>query len=205
MRTAAARLFGLITYTQSRFELTPLGFEILGSDERVRRTARATAFFSVPLFSKVYNEFKGKQLPPRPHGLEAAFARFGVPDKQRGNARIAFDKSARQAGFFDAGADRLVEPIIAGAALSGMGTVAADASVIKGDSGAPVFRQSKTHEREDGDLHPFIRGLLETLPKVDSDWPIEGRRRWLQTAAYIFDLLYKGDGTIAISADKASD
>jgi hypothetical protein len=46
--------------------------------------------------------------------------------------------------------------------------------------------------------HPFIEGLLKTLPEPDDDWPAAGRVKWLQTAANIFDLIYKGDGGIKI-------
>ena len=203
MRVAAARSFGLVAFNQSRFELRSLGFEILGTDERARRAARAQAFLSVPLFARAYEEFKGKPLPPRPHGLESAFVRFGVPDKQRANARNAFDKSAKQAGFFDAGMDRLVEPIIGSAAFAGNSTVRADTMVIKADSSdAPVGSPHSSDNDESGN-HPFIRGLIETLPPVRSDWPAEERGKWLRTAAHIFGLIYKGEGEISISVVKA--
>jgi hypothetical protein len=100
MKVAAARMFGLIAYAQGKYELTTPGFLILESDEMRQKAARAEAFLSVPLYRRVYEEFKGKQLPPRPIGLERAFAKFGVSSKQTSNARLAFDKSATQAGFF---------------------------------------------------------------------------------------------------------
>jgi hypothetical protein len=46
--------------------------------------------------------------------------------------------------------------------------------------------------------HPFIEGLLQTLPEPQDDWPATGRVKWLQTAANIFDLIHKGDGGIKI-------
>jgi hypothetical protein len=49
-------------------------------------------------------------------------------------------------------------------------------------------------------LHPFVRGLLDTLPEPETNWTVEGRAKWLQAAANIFDLMYKGDGKITISA-----
>jgi hypothetical protein len=42
--------------------------------------------------------------------------------------------------------------------------------------------------------HPFIEGLLQTLPEPHTDWPAQDRAKWLQTAANIFDLIYKGEG-----------
>lgn len=54
------------------------------------------------------------------------------------------------------------------------------------------------------DLHPFVVGLLQTLPKPESDWPVEQRVRWLQTASGIFDLIYKGNSGAAITIDVSS-
>lgn len=39
-------------------------------------------------------------------------------------------------------------------------------------------------------LHPFIEGLLKTLPNPESDWPVAKRVKWLQAASNIFDLIY---------------
>jgi hypothetical protein len=189
-KTATARIFGLITYVQGKFELTNLGFSIIDPDERRQKAARAEAFFTVPLYKRVYDEFKGKQLPPR-HGLEQAFARFGVPSKQTYNARLAFDKSANQAGFFPTGPDRLIEPIIGGAISptgpTGPGpsgpshTRLQAASLSVGESGAEFG------------LDPLIQGLLRRLPKSGEAWEADKRARWLQTLAANFDMVYTSD------------
>jgi len=52
--------------------------------------------------------------------------------------------------------------------------------------------------------HPFIEGLLKTLPEPESDWPAAACVKWLQTAANIFDLIYKGDGGIEIRSAMAN-
>jgi hypothetical protein len=41
------------------------------------------------------------------------------------------------------------------------------------------------------DLHPFFRGLLETLPEIGADWATAEREQWLETARNIFGLLYR--------------
>jgi hypothetical protein len=192
-KVSTARMFGLIANVQGKYELTQLGFLALDSDEKRQRRARSEAFLTVPLYRRTYDEFKGKQLPPRPHGLEQAFLRFGVAAKQRANARIAFERSARQAGFLAAGEDRLIEPIIGG---------------MRSDQGAPEgdkndgFPVKATIAATAAKLfHPFIQGLLDTLPEPGTNWRLEGRAKWLQAAAYNFDLIYKGgDGEIKISA-----
>lgn len=38
--------------------------------------------------------------------------------------------------------------------------------------------------------HPFIEGLLDKLPDAETEWTLEGRKKWLQTASTIFDLMY---------------
>jgi hypothetical protein len=40
----------------------------------------------------------------------------------------------------------------------------------------------------------IVHGLLKTLPEPDTEWASSARLKWLQTAANIFDLIYKGDG-----------
>jgi hypothetical protein len=170
---------------------------------------------NVPLFRRVYEEFKGKQLPPRPHGLEQAFVKFGVATKQANYARLAFDKSAEQAGFFAAGPDRLIEPIIGGGKVRFAGVSSATATAGVGHLSVERNRSTAEENNSDGEngrtavessapetrrLHPFIQGLLDSLPEPDTNWTVEGRAKWLQAAANIFDLMYKGSGEIQITA-----
>jgi hypothetical protein len=199
MKVATARIFGLITNVAGKYELTDIGFAIVdGKDERRQRQARAEAFLKVPLYRRVYDEFRGKQLPPRPHGLEQAFVRFGVSAKQKEAARLALDKSAGQAGFFAAGQDRLVEPIIAG----GMNPPPPPREEDNGDGngGGGNGRRQVDPEPDTSGFHPFIQGLLDTLPEPNTNWTVEGRAKWLMAAANIFDLIYKGAGKIEIVA-----
>jgi len=195
-KVATARIFGLVTYVQSKYELSNIGFAILDSDEKRQRQARAEAFLSVPLYKRVYEDFRGKQLPPRPLGLEQAFVTYGVAPKQKTNARLAFDKSAKQAGFFSAGPERLIEPIIGGTTPQSERRGAPDEEGNGGGRG----RTGSYIDSEASGLHPFIQGLLGTLPEPQTNWTVEGRAKWLQAAANIFDLMYKGSGEIHITA-----
>jgi hypothetical protein len=45
-----------------------------------------------------------------------------------------------------------------------------------------------------GNHDPLILGLFQKLPEPDADWPAKDRLKWLQSAANIFDLVYKGEG-----------
>jgi hypothetical protein len=54
---------------------------------------------------------------------------------------------------------------------------------------------------EAANFHPFIQGLLDSLPEPGTNWALEGRAKWLQAAALNFDLMYKGgNGEIRVSA-----
>jgi hypothetical protein len=200
-KVATARMFGLIANKQQgKYELTTLGFEIVDDAEKRHRKARADSFLTIPLYRRVYDEFRGKQLPPRPHGLEQAFVKFGVAAKQVGNARIVFERSARQAGFFGAGPERLIEPIIGNVPpaerRAAIEDEPAEEDTGRGSTGNQAIR-SRT-------LHPFIEGLLDALPEPNTNWALEGRAKWLQAAAYNFDLMYKGadDQTVLIEIKK---
>ena len=195
-KTGAARLFGLLTFNGGRFEITNIGSAIVDTDERRARAARAEAFLKVPLYARAYETFRGRQLPPRPNGLEQAFIQFGVAPKQKTNARLAFDRAAKQAGFFSAGPDRLIEPIIAGVPIV--------SPPFPDESDEPEAHAAEAERPEPTGLHPFIQGLLKSLPEPDTNWSVEGRAKWLQAAANIFDLMYKGSGDISITSKPVS-
>jgi len=93
-------------------------------------------------------------------GLNMHLSTFGVAAKQKTNARLAFDKSANQAGFFPNGPERLIEPIL-GMSLpidrSRAATIEDDDNFREG----PAERSAT----QDSSLHPFIQGLLDTLPE----------------------------------------
>lgn len=192
LNVSTARIFGLTENDKGRVTLTELGRRVV--DPAQERRARAEAFLVVPLYKAIYDKYKGHMLPP-PAALEREIASLGVSSKQTDKARQAFERSATQANFFEHGKERLVMPAFA--------------------PGAPeTMRVEPEKEREDkkggggggsgggsDDLHPFILGLLETLPKPKQEWSVDQRVRWLQTASGIFDLIYTGnDGsTVTVS------
>jgi hypothetical protein len=201
-KIATARIFGIIDTVQGRYQLTELGFAI--TDKGREKAARIDAFLTVPLYCRVYEEFRNRQLPPRPLPLEHAFVGFGVAPKQKERARQAFDRSAQQAGFFEQGGrDRLIRPPVGSTSqssfdeestggLRGETDTAADGPSYGGggSNGGGGGRR--------GRLHPFIQGLLDSLPEPETNWAEEGRTKWLQAAANIFDLMYKGDASISV-------
>lgn len=205
-KIATARMFGLIETVQNKYQLTSLGFAI--TDAGRQKAARADAFLGVPLYRKVYDTFRNQQLPPRPSGLERTFVGFGVGQKQAANARVAFDNSAQQAGFFENGRDRLIRPPVAGLSNSASESIdqsSVDAAPFQQEArDRPAYR-SGSNGGSGGGRHPFIEGLLERLPEPDTVWSIEGRAAWLEAAASVFKLIYQGDGRITITADIRSE
>lgn len=187
-KIAATRMFGLIETVSGKYQLTRLGFDIVDSDSERAKSARAQAFLSVPLYRRTYDEFRNTKLPPRPYGLENAFVGFGVAAKQKDKARRAFDSSARLAGYFEHGSDKLVPPVIM---LDNDKEPAGRKSDLGGDR-----TRTRTDER-DGESsvdNHFIKGLLDELPmKVGGKWSHAERVKWLQLAAQCVDMLYTAD------------
>lgn len=95
-------------------------------------------------------------------------------------ARQGFERSAEQAGFFEAWENRLVMPAFAPAAVQ------EPASEEKrgggggsGDGGPP------------SGVDPIIQGLLARLPKSGEVWPEADRDLWLDLLKGSFKLIYK--------------
>ena len=191
LKVSAARQFGLVDFNQSKFQLTDLGFAIVDKNEAREKAARAQAFLSVPLYRRLYDDFKGRQLPPRPLGFEQTLVQLGVTPKQKANARIVFERSARQAGFSTVDPDRLIEPILGATGSLDQGSPGAGseerrhaplAARSSGMSGPPPISQPA--------LDPLIQGLLTRLPKAGDGWSKEKRERWLTTLRANLDMIY---------------
>lgn len=195
LRISGARTFRLIESIEGKFKLSDLGERILSSDENEARNARREAFLGIELYQKTFETFRNKNLPPRPLGLEFAFVEFGVPPKQKDKARLAFERSAQFAGFFHAGKDRLVEPIIPGASSSN-GRQAHEASVGSGRMEVPIADPLPTAAQQ-----LLIKGLLERLPHPDEKWTVNERARWLRALAVNLAMIYgaEDDSEITIA------
>jgi hypothetical protein len=197
-KVSAARIFGLIETSPGRIALTDLGFRVLDASQQKR--AYAEAFLNVELYRKLYDDFRGKQLPPRPAALERAFEHFGVSPKQTDKARQAFDRSAKQAGFFGHGNDKLVMP-------GGL-----DAPPQPDLSHEAHDEHIRTGDGEGGGelpphLDPLIRALLQKLPR-EKNWPLPSRAKWLRALAMNLSFVYDADeedaGEITVSIQSRS-
>ena len=189
VKLSALRMFGLVAPDASgRLSLTERGFDIL--DPERERAAKIDAFLSVELFRAVYEQFKGRQLPPRPIGLEQALVSLGVSSKQKDRARVTLDRSARLAGFFPAsGEDRLVMPLDVPKKR-----VASELVIIppllddtrQPDEHLNLPVKNSNHQRLDG----VILALIDKLPSAGNPFSSEDRKKWLAMMGMAFDMAY---------------
>lgn len=185
VKVGAARIFGLIETDRNRVTLTLLGREAVNPD--LERRARTKAFLNVPLYRAIFDRYRGYLLPP-PNALERVMGEMGVARKQTDSARQVFQRSAEQAGFFAQGKDRLVLP---------PETPIADIKAKIDEQTEPIRPREDSSGGGNGSgslppsLHPFIAGLLQTLPTPNTEWSAKKREQWLDTARNIFALIYK--------------
>lgn len=207
LKTATARTFSLVDKEgKSSVKLTDLGRQILMPD--TEKAARVESFMGVPLFAAIYDAYRGHLLPPM-KALEREMQKLGVSSKQTDKARQAFERSARQAGFFDSGDDRLVRPKVdlptkridsdpAGNSGDKGGNGDADGSNNATDNNANRGGGSGGGGTVRG-APEFMKVLIDRLPPAGEEWSTEARVKWLRAAASIFDLVYAGESTINIT------
>ena len=187
IRVAAAKVFGIVeSVSAGKFRLTDLGGNLV--DPVQADKAKVDAFLHVALYKSLFDRHSGRVLPAQA-GLEQELIALGVAPNRASPARSTFEKSAQYAGFFAQGRDRLVKPGFA------------EPEVVD----KPVEREDAAEDQDDDSAsnHPFIQGLLRSLPKPETAWTFTSRATWLRTAASCFDLMYKGTGNISISISKA--
>jgi hypothetical protein len=197
LRVSNASTFGLTENERGEVRLTELGRRI--ADTSQEAAARVDAFLNVPLYQRIYDNYKGYTLP-QPAALEKFMRDVGVSSKQTGKARHAFARSAKQAGFFAHGEDRLVRPAIA----AGPGTKPIEEPKKEADA-------TKENNRNGGgggggddrtEIDPIIRGLLVRLPKSGDVWPDADRKLWLQLLEGSFKLIYRDKGSLLQEKNK---
>lgn len=202
LKTSAARIFDLVEKRgRSEVRLTESGRQILSEDESSR--AKAEAFLRVPLYAAVYKKYKGGKLPPR-RDLETEMKDLGVPAKQVDKARQVFERSARQAGFFESSDNRLIFPTSTKPQIGNTSTVARP-PMMDSDERIESFLADTgllgRFRRDD----PLIIGLVERLPVAGSAWSDEARIAWLRLANSIFNVAFtEGSGQIEIRLGNAA-
>lgn len=181
VRLATAKMFGLIESERgaATVRLTELGHQIV--DPGQEAVAKVDAFLAVPLYKKIYDDHRGKTLPPAA-ALERYLAEIGVAKKQTDRARQTFDRSAQTAGFFGFGRDKLVLPPNA----SGGGP---KDDARGGGSGGGGGGGGGGGDEEKPTLDPVIAALIQKLP-TSGPWKTADREAWLSMMKMAFDMAY---------------
>lgn len=188
-RMAHPRIFGLVEYDKSIFRLTSLGMRVIDPEQEA--SAKVEAFLNVPLYKAIYDRYKGYPLPP-PSALEQEIANLGVSSKQKEKARQVFDRSAKQAGFFWAGTQRLTIPSVKHAADGR--SIDEDTSTIKG-AAQPVLDTGGSAETIPSHLDPLLIELLRKIPAAENGWPAKQRLRWFRTFTMNVSQIYDQDNS----------
>lgn len=192
MKTAAAKVFGLLDKDgRSSFKLTPLGQKLVGGGEPA---ARVEAFLTVPLYSAIYEKYRGHHLPPA-KALEREMQSLGVSSKQTDKARQAFERSARQAGFFDSGDDRLVRPRL----QLDQGNEQARPENKPAEQSEPKETPKGGGGGEPPDRVDLMKMLLRFLPSDNLD--NDQLARWLKAAEVNLRMAYNIKGSIKIEIE----
>ncbi len=189
-RVAAARQFGLVESASGRFSVTDRGMAIIAPvmpDDAAN--AKADAFLSVPLFAKLYEQFRGKQLPPEV-GLKNLIKSppFSLlPDRVDPSVRT-FYNSATQAGYFSTTGDksRLIRP----GTTPTITTTAADTPNNPPPTAFEKPKPSGGGSDGTGGVHSAIVGLLRELPPPGAQWPAQKKQRFLSAFQATIDFIY---------------
>jgi hypothetical protein len=185
LRLSAARMFGFLELGDERVALTEIGRRVITPD--AADEARVEAFLNIDLYAKLFARYRAHPLPPD-SALEAEMIALGVIPNQAAKARQTFIRSADEAGFFREGRHRLVRP----ASGSVSRKQDSEGSTTESDLGErPKDRPRIEIAQPLPEQHPFVVGLLGTLPSPGEVWPEDERKKWLQTAESIFALLYR--------------
>ncbi|MBI1335273.1 MAG: hypothetical protein GC165_20620 [Armatimonadetes bacterium] len=181
MKMSAARTFGLVETDRLAVTLTALGQRIV--QPHLRSQARVEAFLTVPLYNKIFEEYRGRQLPPD-EGLQSRFKTLGVAPKQVEKARQTFRRSAEQAGMMSASKDKLILPAIASMPSNLPTDVGHDLT-------ETTYSSPSVSPATGVDLskHPAISSFLLTMP-ADS-WSAEDIEEWIDHFKGVVMTVYK--------------
>lgn len=178
LRLSAATMFGLLEGEGGRVRLTDRANAILSEHPEDSQRAKVEAFFEVPLFRKVYEQYQGRQLPPK-EGLKSVLKNAGVVPTQVERSLAALDRSAEVAGLYASGRGYLVIPPI-GKQTAAVHDPAGDPPPLKQEP-APTTRVTG--------VHPALMGLLQLLPPAGSSWQ-RGKQQWLDAFSATIEAVY---------------
>jgi hypothetical protein len=195
--SAANKHFKLVNINGDRITLTERALTIIAPvmpNDAIN--AKVEAFLSVPLFAKVFEQYRGNTLPPE-GGLKNLFqTQYRIlPDRVAQAVRV-FLNSADQAGFFSTTGDRsrLVRPSIQASATN---------SVVSSEQQRSEFEEPLQEKSKNsisgndgtGGVHSAIVGLLRELPAPGTPWADAKKQRFLDAFKATIDFIYPPEET----------
>lgn len=203
----SAAKFGLVSTRQDRatglseVSMLPLGEQTL--DPERAREAKVRAFLNVPLNRAVYRQYQGQLLPPDEEIERFMHDELGITSGQLKNARQVLMRSARQAGFFEQGRDRLMIPsdveLPDEATLLHDGVPPVRVAIPNGTAPGtrlptpevPLVPLGETPTTTDSrQLDPAVAAWLRKIPSANETWPKQKRDRWLQMLGHLLDYVF---------------
>jgi hypothetical protein len=183
VKLSTARIFGVVEVKRSQgtVKLTALGADL--NDSQREQVARVDSFLHVPLYNRVYERYRERQLPPA-EALNAELIGLGVPSRQADRARQIMMRSAEQAGLLSRDKTRLVRFKMDGSATSKQGEAQRESAETQ-EYGLVTAQNT---------VDPLLAALIKKLPAAGSQWAVSDRIMWLKMAAMAFQMVYKGDG-----------
>jgi hypothetical protein len=182
----------------------PLGEALV--DPARSREAGVRAFLHVPLNREMFRRYEGKRLPSDEELDRVIRDELGVTPGQVENARRTLLRSARQAGFFEQGRDRLtIPPGVAAIEDGPMDHRVAEETTTHASEVPPELRNeiaSPTRQAQ-SDTHgasamptlppgsdPAIVTWLQKMPPPGEGWPRAKRTRWYEMFGQLLDYVY---------------
>lgn len=205
-RVAAARAFGYITTENGNFTVTERALHALSPvlpEDRIN--AKADAFMAIPLFARLYEDYKGRTIPPE-IGLKNLFLNnYKILADRVPVAVRVFMNSAEQCGYFQAGRDRLIRPVAAAARPDPMANlppakVAASTAELHAQMGVGERRQGGGGGGDGGGIHSALVGLLRELPKPGASWTPEDQQDFISAFTGLIKFIYPAKAKSGLDA-----
>ena len=192
-RISAAKMFGLVEQDGTDLRVTPRGRAIVAPvDESAVANAKLEAFFSVELFRRVYEEYKGTSLPSGA-GLQNLFgADYGVVKSRRVPTVGILMASAEEAGLFEsrAGRSQMVKPVVSGYQRSQQEVQPQDGGPGHATKAGGGGGNGNGGDQDAGGIDPAIIGLLQRLPPGGTPLGTKEKDRLIAAFTSVVEFIY---------------
>lgn len=184
-RISAAKQFGLIESSAEKLSVTERAKTIIAPvmpDDAAN--AKVDAFLSVQLFSKIFEQYRGGQLPPEVGLANLFHGTYKIVNDRIVPSVRVFRKSAEQAGMLVGEKDkqRLIKP--------GISHHEAPKPKHEAPDDKPQEKPRSGGEGPPGGIHTAIVGVLRELPPPGAKFSAAKKQRFLDALKAVLDWVY---------------